>query len=353
MLRKQFCFGPLSAPYARTQDLQGDVFLFDFLSSGLKPSSDRKNIEGSVQKNLGQPLQDLFSRPKKQVRAQLVHMGFELIAGRSPSSPEDLQTCEACGEAIEALHTGSLIIDDIQDLSEWRRGGPTLHLKYGVPTALNAGNWLYFYAFQKIRESSQNPLLRVQLYELMEQVLREAHLGQALDIGTDVSKLSCTEMIEISRASLEMKSGALMALALLMGGTAARADEEQMKDLKEFGIGFGVSLQMFDDLGNVKIDRPTQKHLEDLSLRRPSFVWWSLAENYSSEISNFCAAVEKLPATEALDKFLMETPLLKTGFSHALGFQSQILERMKLKLKPHEKLEKQFFQIAEKVAHAY
>lgn len=327
--------------------------MFDFLSSGLKPSTDRKNLEGPFQKNLGQPLQDLFSRPRKDVRSQLVQLGFELIAGSAPTDPADLQACLACSQAIEALHAGSLIIDDIQDLSEWRRGGPTLHLKYGVPVALNAGNWLYFHAFHKIRESSLDPLLRLQLYELMEQVLREAHLGQALDIGTDVSKLSAIEMIEISKASLEMKSGALMALALAMGGAIAKASHDQLRDLKEFGIDFGVSLQMFDDLGNVRVDRPTLKHLEDLSLKRPSFVWWSLAENFSHDIPRFCFVVEKLPCTKALGEFLNQTPLLKIGFDQALAFQRTALENLKKNLSPNPNLEIQLKQIAEKVAHAY
>src|SRR5512142_2931568 len=46
---------------------------------------------------------------------------------------------------VEGLHLGSLIIDDIEDESSTRRGGPTLHRQIGVPNALNAGNWLYFW----------------------------------------------------------------------------------------------------------------------------------------------------------------------------------------------------------------
>ncbi len=312
-----------------------------------------QNLKAHFQQHLGEPLQDLLSRPKKEVRSQLVFMGFELARGEVPQTAEEIKSCQACATAIEALHTGSLIIDDIQDLSQWRRGGPTLHMKYGVPIALNAGNWLYFHAFQNVRESSSDPLLRVRLYELMEQVLREAHLGQALDIGNDVSKLKPHEMIEISMASLEMKSGALMALALLMGGTVAGAPDETLKHLREFGVHFGVSLQMFDDLGNVRVDRPTTKHLEDLSLKRPSYVWMSLARHFPEQIENFCRAVDSLPATENLSTFLKETPLLKTGFNQALEYQTRALEMLTSKLNPNQNLKKQISQIAEKVAHAY
>lgn len=313
----------------------------------------RKNLESQFQKHLGEPLQDLLSRPKKAVRSQLVFLGFEIIQGHAPSTDEEIKSCQSCATAIESLHTGSLIIDDIQDLSQWRRGGPTLHIKYGLPVALNAGNWLYFHAFQNIREGVEDPMLRVQIYELMEEVLREAHLGQALDVGTDISTLNAQEIIEISMASLEMKSGALMALALLMGATVAGANPDQMQVLKNFGVGFGVSLQMFDDLGNVQVDRPTKKHLEDLSLKRPSFVWCCLAQNYPGEIKSFCDAIKNLPEVSNLREFLKQTPLLETGFQQALVFQKEALQSLNQNFKLTNNLEKQFSQIAEKVAHAY
>lgn len=327
--------------------------MFDFLGCGLKPSQERRNLEPQFQRHLGAPLQDLLSRPKKEIRSQLVYLGFELARGLAPTSESDLKSCDACARAIESLHTGSLIIDDIQDASEWRRGDATLHLKYGVPVAINAGNWLYFHAFQNIREGTQDPMIRLRLFEMMEQVLREAHLGQALDLGNDISQLAPAEMIEISRASLEMKSGALMALSLMMGAIVAGSDSQKLSDLKDFGIRFGVSLQMFDDLGNVRLDRPTTKHLEDLILKRPSFVWWTLASHFPEQAPNFRAAIEALPDISKLDLFLTSTPLLQTGFSQALEFQKQALEILQTKLNPNAKLEEQISQIANKVAYAY
>jgi hypothetical protein len=47
----------------------------------------------------------------------------------------------------ELIHVGSLIVDDIQDGSDLRRGGPTVHKAYGVPLAINAGSSAYFTVF--------------------------------------------------------------------------------------------------------------------------------------------------------------------------------------------------------------
>ena len=46
----------------------------------------------------------------------------------------------------ELLHVGSLIIDDVQDDSDVRRGGPACHKMYGEPLAINAGCASYFLA---------------------------------------------------------------------------------------------------------------------------------------------------------------------------------------------------------------
>jgi geranylgeranyl pyrophosphate synthase len=50
----------------------------------------------------------------------------------------------------ELIHTGSLIIDDIQDQSELRRGRPSLYRTYGIDVAINAGNTLYFLPFVEL-----------------------------------------------------------------------------------------------------------------------------------------------------------------------------------------------------------
>ncbi len=46
--------------------------------------------------------------------------------------------------AAEMIHVGSLIIDDFQDESLLRRGGPTVHVQYGAAQAVNVGCSAYF-----------------------------------------------------------------------------------------------------------------------------------------------------------------------------------------------------------------
>jgi geranylgeranyl pyrophosphate synthase len=53
----------------------------------------------------------------------------------------------------ELIHTASLIIDDIEDESEARRGGPCVHKMLGIPTSINAGCAIYFWGESIIRDN--------------------------------------------------------------------------------------------------------------------------------------------------------------------------------------------------------
>jgi len=47
-----------------------------------------------------------------------------------------------CAMSIETFHKASLVHDDIEDDDAFRYGDATLHRKYGVPTAINVGDFL-------------------------------------------------------------------------------------------------------------------------------------------------------------------------------------------------------------------
>lgn len=335
--------------------------MIHFEVSKLSRAADRPVVRAALARALEKPINDFYSRPRKEFRGQLVNAGFDLIHQLAPThqtpaclaNEDQALALKLCAEAIEALHTGSLIVDDIQDESELRRGGPCLHLRYGLPQALNAGNWLYFYAFERLRQVPLTSECKIGLYELTEQILREAHLGQALDVSSDIGSFTAPDIIEISRASLELKSGALMGLALGMGALVAGATPDQLKLILNHGVELGVSLQMFDDLGNLRVDQPTPKHLEDLKLRRPSFVWWHLAESFPQVLPDFIQACCDLPDVTELAKILATDPIIETGRQRASEFQKRALNQLQENLQPSATSFQALQAIAERVTHAY
>src|SRR5206468_7485182 len=65
----------------------------------------------------------------------------------------------------ELLHVGSLIVDDVQDQSELRRGGKACHLIYGEPLAINAGTAAYFITQRLLRTSEVSARDKLRLYD--------------------------------------------------------------------------------------------------------------------------------------------------------------------------------------------
>ena len=54
------------------------------------------------------------------------------------------------GFFVETVHNATLIVDDIEDGSLSRKGEPCVHIKYGIDTAINAGNYMYFAPFYEL-----------------------------------------------------------------------------------------------------------------------------------------------------------------------------------------------------------
>lgn len=135
----------------------------------------------------------------------------------------------------EMIHTASLIIDDIQDESETRRGGPCVHKVVGVPTAINAGCAMYFWGETIVRDcAALTEVQRRDYYATYFEMMRTAHAGQALDIaGMTMETLPTREEAEAILARVvnmhRCKSGKPasccgIAGSRLGGGTVAQTD---------------------------------------------------------------------------------------------------------------------------------
>ncbi len=311
--------------------------------------------EPRLQSALFAPLQSFLSRPHKSFRANLVDLGFELFSPQD-SAPSEWQEDFRLRtkKAIETLHAGSLIVDDIQDDSELRRGSPCLHHEIGVPLALNAGNWLYFFAYQQILESQAPHDIKLKCLADTTDILLRAHQGQAIDLSTRMGHVPASEVPLVCRQSLEGKSGALMEFALVLGARVAGADDIQVKSARVLGRELGVHLQMFDDLGNLKVEKPTPKHLEDLIHQRPSFVWWLVAEHFPDNLAELSAASKTLPCTLALKQFLSETPVLEQGRQQALKHQQELFNWWRSERVPHSPAAfEKIRELSERIASAY
>ncbi|SCU88084.1 LAFA_0E10638g1_1 [Lachancea sp. 'fantastica'] len=123
------------------------------------------------------PFDYLASSPGKNFRSELIHI-FNAFYGL-PSAQ-----ITVISKLVEILHTSSLLVDDIEDSSEWRRGLKASHLVFGIPMTINTANYMYFYAMECLQElarDSEAGLLN-QLLLIFNQEMLNLHRGQGLDI---------------------------------------------------------------------------------------------------------------------------------------------------------------------------
>lgn len=212
---------------------------------------------------------ELLNRPGKQVRARLVELSFELAGGeRGALSPRVAQL-------VELVHAGSLIIDDIQDNSMERRGGPAIHRTYGTPRAINTGTWLYFAAYHLIDCAGFTDRTALEIQRRLTRMMFRSHQGQALDLALDVTALRQRDIPTLAEGVAVFKSGELMSFAAALGGTVADASAATLVALARFGSALGVALQHIDDASGLRGRR--DKGREDLAGRRVTWPWACLA----------------------------------------------------------------------------
>jgi geranylgeranyl pyrophosphate synthase len=231
-------------------------------ASPLEPS-----VPGSVWWDaLTGPATSFLSRPGKDLRARFVRLGG-LLGGGAP-----VATLDSIAQVLEILHAGSLIVDDVEDRSDERRGEPALHVLVGDPLAINTGTWMYFWALAE--------LSRLQLpgaLELAVDALVRCHQGQALDLSTRVVDLAARDVPNVVATTTWLKTGVLCRLALELGALAAGAPPERRHQIGDLGEAAGCSLQMLDDLGCIVSAARRDKAYEDLRALRPTWIWAWLA----------------------------------------------------------------------------
>jgi geranylgeranyl pyrophosphate synthase len=239
-------------------------FGLDALCEALGP--ELASLHEYWQPSLAQPLCSFAQRSGKELRPRLLAIAWSLAGGNDPL-PRELFGI------IEALHLGSLIVDDIEDGSRTRRGGPALHEQVGTPVALNAGNWLYFWPTLLIRRLQLGPGRELDLRCSIDRAVLSAHYGQALDLSVRVTDLRQVEVVEVVRGCSELKTGCLMELATRAGAIVAGGSAECIEALGRMGRELGIALQMLDDLTSVTSERRVHKGREDVVLARATWAW--------------------------------------------------------------------------------
>lgn len=155
-------------------------------------------------------------------------------------------TALQAGAALEALHSYSLVHDDLpaMDNDDLRRGRPTLHKAFDEATAILAGDALLTFAFEVLAELPVAAPTRVALVKALADASGALGMvgGQMLDMEAETRVTSSlSEIIRIQ----SLKTGALFRFACEAGAMLGEGDPAP---LRQYADNIGLAFQIADDI---------------------------------------------------------------------------------------------------------
>ena len=215
--------------------------------------------------------------------------------------------------ALEMIHTGSLIHDDLpaMDDDDFRRGRLTNHKKFGEALAILAGDALFLDPYALIAQADLPNEIKVDL--IVSLSLSSGSMGmvagQVLDMEGEGKHLNLEELQTIHAN----KTGKLLAFPFQAAGVIAGLDENLQKQLKTVGELIGLAFQVRDDILDVtasfeEIGKTPQKDLQAEKSTYPALLGLDEAKVFCNRTLD--QANEKLDVISQLVDFDKE-PIVK------------------------------------------
>ena len=207
-----------------------------------------ERVQTIVPGRTGEALGYALTTPGKRVRAALLMAAYRSVGGVSPA-------IAAVATAVETVHTYSLVHDDLpcMDDDDLRRGRPTTHRVYDVPTATRVGFLMVPVAALVLSQAARDLVLPPATLGRMARELFEAGGvtgmvgGQWLDLEAEGKRLDLDGLMTVHRG----KTGMLIRAACILGGVAAEAPEPAIEALAGYGQEIGLAFQIADDVLDV------------------------------------------------------------------------------------------------------
>lgn len=189
----------------------------------------------------------------KRVRASLV-LSAARLASANTGAP--LPAHLAVAGAVEMLHAYSLIHDDLpaMDDADLRRGVAACHKAFDEATAILAGDALQTEAFSILSRPGlmADAEQQLRLIAILAAASGQGGMagGQMLDLLAETGTPDLAE----TRKMQELKTGALIQAAAMMGAIAGGGDEKLVKAVERFSSHLGLAFQIADDLLDYQAD---------------------------------------------------------------------------------------------------
>lgn len=210
--------------------------------------------------------------------------------------------------ALEMIHTGSLIHDDLpaMDNDDFRRGRLTNHKVYGEALAILAGDALFLDPYALIAQADLPSQTKVDLIANLSLASGSMGMvaGQVLDMEGEGKHLNLEELQTIHAN----KTGKLLAFPFQAAGIIAGLDENLQKQLKTVGELIGLAFQVRDDVLDVtasfeEIGKTPQKDLQAEKSTYPALLGLDQAIAFCNQtLDQATAKLEEISQVVSFDK---------------------------------------------------
>ncbi|TES83728.1 MAG: polyprenyl synthetase family protein [Hadesarchaea archaeon] len=291
---------------------------------------DRWVSRGLEPEILARATRHLLEAGGKRLRPCLALTACEAVGGKAEDALE-------AAAAIELLHNFTLIHDDIMDQDEFRRNVKTVHILWGVPVAVIAGDALFAKVFEALAANAKRLGLEgarvVELFDAVSKASFEICQGQVLDMlfegRADVSEAEYMRMVS-------GKTGALLEASMKVGALLGKGEPEQVRALAEYGRLIGLAFQMRDDVLGVageqeKFGKPIGSDVREG--KQTLIVVRALATAQQEDKSTLLRALGKQDASEAELKTAIDVLKRAGAIDYVAERARELIAQAKSKLK--------------------
>lgn len=217
---------------------------------------------------------ELLNRGGKRIRGALAMTSYYMLGGK------DDEVALQAARAIEMLHAYILMVDDIQDRSEIRRGGATAHillknyheahhlkddsLHFGESIAMNGFLFGAHSALNVLAELNVPAEYRLAaIKNVNRHFIATAH-GQSMDIFNEVFETDSED--NVNKVLLWKTAFYTFMNPLQLGALLAGADKIQLHKLEAYSLSAGRVFQITDDIIGIfgSEDKSGKSSLDDI-----------------------------------------------------------------------------------------
>ncbi|TWU26206.1 All-trans-nonaprenyl-diphosphate synthase (geranyl-diphosphate specific) [Novipirellula galeiformis] len=227
---------------------------------------------------------DFLARGGKHSRPFITLAAYDAMTGAECTGSEGSDavktlpvTVQRAAMSIETFHKASLVHDDIEDDDGFRYGQPAVHQRFGLPTAINVGDYLIGLGYRLLSRRDADDAISADARVDVLDALATAHTRLAEGQGAELlwrdsknRQLSPLDALKV----YALKTSPAFEAALFSGIRLAGDAEAYRKPIRDFCRNLGVAFQILNDIGDWNGDEDNKLSAGgDLFGGRPTILW--------------------------------------------------------------------------------